>query len=154
MADRKRKSKRRSRSKQKRPLRKGFTLYLCHNLDYDEVWRALDKAGIRFKRHRDYFGGSADDVVLLKKVGKMNWILITYDKKQRTRYLERKLINEFKIREFAFTSGSLGNVGELLVKASDEMRSICKRHPGPFVGSISTSGHAYLRPDDEAALSL
>src|ERR1017187_3540898 len=103
MGDPKSKSKRRSRSKKQKPPPKGFTLYLDHNLDYDDLVEKLDRAGIRYKRHRDFFSGSTDDTVLLKKVGKRKWILVTFDKKQRTRHLERKLIEQFKIREFVFT---------------------------------------------------
>jgi hypothetical protein len=137
MADPKQRSKRRSDSK--RP-HKGFTLYLCHNLDYDDVVKALQRAGIRFKRHRDYFTGDTADEILLPKVGKHRWILITYDQKQRTRKIENVLIKRYKVREFVFTGGSLGNVGELLVAASRSMRNICKKREGPFIYSISSTG--------------
>jgi PIN like domain len=113
------------------------------------VANKLDRAGIRFKRHREFFSGSTDDTVLLKKVGEKKWILITFDKKQRTRCLEKKLIAHFKIREFAFTSNEIGDVGELLIRASGQMRSLCKRHPGPFVASITKGGNVHVRPDDE-----
>jgi hypothetical protein len=147
MVDPKPKSKRRSHSKKRTPP-KGFTLYLDHNLDYDELVEKLDRAGIRYKRHREFFSGSTDDAELLRKVGERNWILITFDKKQRTRLLERKLINQFKIREFVFTSAQLSDPGELLVLANRQMRSICKQHNGPFVASISKSGKVYFRPED------
>ena len=140
MVDPKPKSKRRSRSKKRKPPPRGFTLYLDHNLDYDELVEKLDRAGIRYKRHREFFSGSTDDRVLLKKVGQKNWVLITFDKKQRTRLLERKMIEQFKIREFVFTSREIGDPGDLLVKANRQMRAICKRHSGPFVASISKSG--------------
>jgi len=137
MADPKQRSKRRSDSKR---LLKGFTLYLCHNLDYDGVVNALDRAGIRFKRHRDFFSGDTDDEILLPKVGKHRWILVTYDQKQRTRKVENELIKRFRIREFVFTSGQLGDVGSILVKASSTMRNICRKREGPFVYSISVTG--------------
>jgi len=105
----------------------------------------LDRAGIRYKRHREFFAGSTDDTVLLQYVGKRNWILVTFDKKQRTRFLERKLINQFRIREFVFTSGEINDPGDLLVKANRQMRAICKKHDGPFVASISNSGKVYFR---------
>ena len=69
MTDPKPKSKRRSRSKRRKPPPKGFTLYLDHNLDYDELVEKLDRAGIRYKRHREFFSSSTDDTVLLRKVG-------------------------------------------------------------------------------------
>ena len=147
MVDPKPKSKKRSPSKKQRQL-KGFTLYLDHNLDYDELVEKLERAGIRYKRHREFFDGSVDDTVLLQLVGKKRWVLITFDKKQRTRFLERKLIEQFKIREFVFTSAEIGDPGDLLVKANRQMRNLCRNHAGPFVASISKSGKVYFRPED------
>jgi hypothetical protein len=124
---------------------------LCNNIDYDDVAIKLEKAGIRFKRHRDHFSGSTPDTVLLKEVGRKGWILITADKKQRTRLLERKVIEQYRVREFVFTAGDIGDVGDLLVKARKQMRNICSKHPGPFVASISKSGNVYFRGMDSAA---
>jgi len=129
----------------KKPLRRGFTLYLCHNLDYDDVADALNRSGIRFKRHREFFAGNTPDTKLLPKVGQHRWILVTFDQKQRTRAIENQLIKSYKIRQFVFTSGQIGNVGEILVKASATMRNICKRREGPFVYSISSSGNVKER---------
>ncbi|MGB0062872.1 MAG: hypothetical protein WBP85_00365, partial [Terracidiphilus sp.] len=91
---------------------------------------------------------------LLRKVGKKNWILVTFDKRQRTRLLEKKLIRQFKIREFVFTSNEIGDPGDLLVKANREMRAICRKHAGPFVASISKSGKVYFREGNESGESL
>jgi hypothetical protein len=90
---------------------------------------------------------------LLRKVAERKWILITFDKKQRTRLLERRLIEQFKIREFVFTSREIGDPGDLLVKACRQMRTICKKHDGPFVASIAKSGKVYFRPEDETGES-
>ena len=87
--------------------------------------------------------------MLLKKVGQKNWILITFDKKQRTRLLEKKLIEQFKIREFVLTSGNISDPGDLLVMASRQMRNICKRYEGPFVASILRSGKVYFRAENK-----
>ena len=143
MADPRQRSKKQSSSKKR--LR-GFTLYLCHNIDYDSVADMLRRNGIRFKRHRDCFAsGSTPDTELLKKVGKHRWILITADQKQRTRILESELIKQYRIRQFVFTSGQIGDVGELLVKANKGMRKLCSGDPGPFVASISKSGNVARR---------
>jgi hypothetical protein len=139
--------KRRRNKQRQRPL-KGFTLYLCANIDYDEVAETLRRAGIRFKRHRDCFQGSTPDTELLKEVGKRRWILITADKKQRTRMVEKQLIQQFRVREFVFISAQVGNVGELLVKASRQIRNLCRKNPGPFVASISQTGNVALRSLD------
>jgi hypothetical protein len=141
MVDPRQRSKKRSNSKRLR----GFTLYLCHNIDYDAVADVLRQNGIRFKRHRDYFAGSTPDTELLRKVGKQRWILITADQKQRTRTLESELIKHYKIRQFVFTSSEVGDVGKLLVKARISMRNLCSKNEGPFVASISKSGNVKMR---------
>jgi hypothetical protein len=137
MVDPRQRLKKRSDSNR---LRKGFTLYLCHNLDYNAVADKLDRAGIRYKRHRDYFSGEAPDTELLPKVGQHRWILVTFDQKQRTRVVESELIKRYKIRHFVFTSAQIGDVGDLLVKASRAMRSLCKKTDGPFCAAISKGG--------------
>jgi len=142
MADQKKKSKKRSTSKR---LLKGFTLYLCNNVDYDSVAATLQRNNIRFQRHRDHFRADAPDAELLRKVGKRRWILITADKKQRTRHLERQMIILYKVREFVFSSATVGDIGELLMKALRQMRKICRQNEGPFVATISQSGHVTLQ---------
>lgn len=150
MVDPKSKSKRRSRSKKRKPPPKGFTLYLDHNLDYDALVEKLDLAGIRYKRHRDFFSDSADDISILRKVGEKNWIMVTFDKKQRSRLLERRMIVQFRIREFIFTSSDIGDPGDLLVTAARQMRNLCRTKNGPFVATISKSGKVSLRPLEES----
>ena len=137
MADPRQRSKRRSNSKK---LRKGFTLYLCHNLDYDGVVKPLQRNGVRFKRHREFFSGDTPDTQLLRLVGKRRWILLTFDQKQRTRKVENEHIKQHKVRQFVFTSSQIGDVGEVLLKALPAMRNICRRRDGPFVYSISATG--------------
>lgn len=142
MADQKRKSAKQSISK--RPL-KGFTLYLCNCVDYDAVAETLDRNGIRYQRHRNHFKPDVEDTKLLQKIGKRRWILVTADKKQRTRYLERQMIVSHKVREFVLSSGEVGDIGEILVKARSQMRNLCRKNEGPFVASITSSGNVALQ---------
>lgn len=143
MGDRKPTSKKRSTSN-KRP-RRGFTFYLCNCVDYDSVCEVLERNGIRFKRHRSFFAGETPDTDILKLVGTKHWLLVTADKKQRTRHLERQMILLYKVREFVITAADVGDVGELLVSARRKMRAICSKNEGPFVASISKSGHVTLQ---------
>jgi hypothetical protein len=78
-------------------------------------------------------------------VGQKNWVLVTFDQKQRTRLLERKLIDQFSIRAFVFTSSGIADPSDILVKTNRQMRNICRKHEGPFVASISKSGKVYFR---------
>jgi hypothetical protein len=147
MAARKAKSKKRSSGKKpSRPL-KGFTLYLCQNVDFDELAEALDKANIRYQRHRDHFQSWVDDTVLLPLVGRKGWILITTDQRQRTRHIENQKIRQYRVREFVFAGGSLGAQAlcTALIKAKNKMRKLCRASRGPFIASISRSGDVRLR---------
>ncbi|HVB56021.1 MAG TPA: hypothetical protein VNE63_06250 [Candidatus Acidoferrales bacterium] len=105
----------------------------------------LQRNGIRFQRHRSHFHGDTPDTELLKKVGKRRWILITADKKQRTRHLERQMILLYKVREFVFTASEVGDIGALLVKARRQMKNLCRKNEGPFVAAISKNGNVSLR---------
>src|SRR5688572_29321451 len=107
MGERRKRSKKRSGSKKKQPLLKGFTLYLCQCVDYDEVAEALQRYGIRHQRHRNHFPGYAPDTELLKKIGKRRWILITADKRQRLKPLEKQMIEQFRVREFVFMAAAV-----------------------------------------------
>jgi len=55
------------------------------------------------------------------------------------------MIKQYKIRQFVFTSGEVGDVGQLLVKARVKMRNLCSKNEGPFVASISKSGNVAMR---------
>ena len=149
MAGRKGKSKKHSYGKERnRPL-KGFTLYLCENVDCDEAVEALRAVNVRCKRHKDQFPNqkSVPDEVLLPLVGAHRWILITTDQKQRTTPMERLKIVTFRVRQFVFTSGNLGKTAMVddLIKSLRRMREMCKSDAGPFSASISKGGHVKLR---------
>ena len=148
MGDRKRRSKKRSLSKKNQSPLKGFTLYLCNCVDYDEVVQALEKGGIRYRRHRQYFPGYAPDTELLRLVGTKRWILITGDRRQRIKPLEKQAIKQFKVREFLM--GGAGNLGERIVSARRKIRNLCLKNSGPFVAAILQSGDVVLRSLDDA----
>ncbi len=152
MGEQKKRSKKRSNSKNQNKLLRGFTLYLCNCVDYDQVADALHRAGIRYQRHRDHFKGSTPDTELLKKVGRKRWILITADKRQRIRPLERQLIIQFKVREFVLTGPELGDLGELLIKARKRMRNLCSKNQGPFIAALSKGGNIRLKALEGADL--
>lgn len=144
MGEMKRRSKKRSSSNKQRPL-KGFTLYLCNCVDYDEVYEALRNRGIRCQRHRNHFAADVPDTELLKKVGQRRWILITADKRQRLRPIERQMIKQYRVREFVINSPKAPDIGALLVKVSTKMRNLCRKNPGPFVASITGAGNVNLK---------
>jgi hypothetical protein len=149
MAAKRGKSKKRSRGKEPRRPLKAFTLYLCENVDYDEIAEALDRHGVRYKRHRDHFPNQSgiSDEILLRLVGEKGWILLTTDQRQRTREVEKLKIIQFNVRQFVFTSGNMSKNAliETLVKSKNSMRKFCSLNGGPFSASISKSGTVALR---------
>jgi hypothetical protein len=147
MGEKKRRSKKRSTSNKQRPL-KGFTLYLCNCVDYDEVFETLSRNGIRCQRHRNHFKADVPDIELLKKVGQRRWILITADKRQRIRPIERQMIRQYRVREFVINSPKVGSIGELLVRVRRKMRNLCAKNGGPFVASITAAGNITLKSID------
>jgi hypothetical protein len=147
MGEKRRRSKKRSSSNNQRPL-KGFTLYLCNCIDYPSVAETLHRHGFRFQRHRDHFPPDVEDVVLLKKVGLRKWILITGDKRQRIKPLEKAAIRQYKVRQFVIADAAIGDIGELIVRARRRMRNLCKRNTGPFIFAINPSGTISPRPLD------
>jgi hypothetical protein len=146
MGEPKRRSRKRSRSKNPPPL-KGFTLYLCQCVDYDDLANTLNRAGIRIKRHREFFSADAPDPELLKLVGEKRWILITGDRRQRVKPLERQAIKQYRVREFVI-SGT-GNLGQRIVNARRKIRNLCRTNRGPFVAAILDSGDIALRKLDD-----
>jgi hypothetical protein len=145
MGETKGRSKKRSSSNKQGPLLKGFTLYLCNCVDYDEVYEALRKSGIRCQRHRNHFRADVDDIELLKKIGQRHWILITADKRQRLRPIERQMIKQYRVREFVINAPKVTDVGALLVRVRQKMRNLCRKNAGPFVASITAAGHVNLK---------
>jgi hypothetical protein len=80
------------------------------------------EAGIKYERHlthfpRDKFPKTVADHVWLESVGRNDWIALTKDKRLRYLPLEREAIRTYKIRQFAFSSGTL---------SGEEMATILK----------------------------
>ena len=147
MGGHKGKSKKRSYGKELSKPRKRFTLFLDENIDFDDVASALASVGVRHIRHCDHFKPGVDDETVLAFVGKKRLILVTTDQRQRSRHLEKAQIIRHAIRQFVFTSGTLGKHTMIaaLLKARRKMRKLCSTNEGPFIASISKSGDVSLR---------
>jgi hypothetical protein len=116
-------------------------------VDFDELAEALDRANIRFQRHRAHFVQWVEDEVLLPLVGQEALDFGPTDQRQRTKQLENHKIRQYKVREFVFTDGTMGKalLCEVLLRAKNRMRKLCRDHDGPFVASISRSGDVKLK---------
>ena len=145
MADPRQKSRKRFRGKPVRPL-KNFTLYLDESFDSIEVKAALSKAGYKFRVFSDHFKKGEEDERILQLCGEHGWAMLTCDKRNRYRELERKAIQRFRVRQFIF-SGNLGGkeLADLLVDCHPAMRKFAQQNERPFVANVTKNGDIYLR---------
>jgi hypothetical protein len=74
--------------------------------------------------------------------------MLTRDRKNRYRGLERKMVLEHKLRQFVF-SGNIGGqrMAQLLVNIYPEMRKFARCNERPFVAIVTASRNIYLRMD-------
>jgi len=153
MGDPRQKSQKRFRGKSARPLR-NFTLYLDESFDCSEVKEALSKANIKFKLYSDHFPRGQEDEQILQLCGRHGWAMLTCDRKNRYRDLERKVVVRFRVRQFVF-SGNLGaeQLAKLLVETYSEMRRFARANERPFIAVVTKIGNIYLRMDKRGNLS-
>jgi PIN like domain len=145
MGDPKRRSKKRSIGK--RPL-KNFTLYLDQSFDCEEVKVALSAANIKFRVYTQDFKPGEDDTNILPLCGQHGWAMLTIDRKNRYRGLERQSIMRFRVRQFIFTANLGGAaLAQLLVSVYQKMRKFALENSRPFVAVITKNGDIYLRMD-------
>jgi len=109
---------------------------------------------VSYERHGAHFRSGALDDEWLPYVGSRKWVLVTSDKKIRYNELEREKVIRYGIREFVFTSGNLNGkmMGEILTKAMEKMKKLCKHHDPPFIASISKGGNVEVRYDKDGSV--
>jgi hypothetical protein len=106
----------------------------------------LVKANIKFVVYSQYFKGSTEDQNVLPLVGKRGWAMLTCDRRNRYRELERRAILLHRVRQFVF-SGNLGGpaLATLLVRIYPQMREFARKNDRPFVAVVTKGGHIELR---------
>src|ERR1700676_1161674 len=153
MGEPRQKSRKRFRGKPARPLR-NFTLYLDESFDCAEVKAALSKAHIKFKVFSEHFRKGEEDVRILQKCGQHGWAMLTCDKKNRYRDLERKVVLQNRLRQFVFSGNQGGlELAKLLVSAYPLMKQFARDHERPFIAVVTKVGNVYLRMDKNGKMS-
>jgi hypothetical protein len=152
MVDPKGRSERRFSGKSGKPL-KNFTLFLDESFDYTEVKQELVKANIKHRVYTEFFTRGEEDCDMLPLVGRRGWAMLTCDKRNRRRGLERKAILLHNVRQFVF-QGNLGGIymGNLLVKTYPRLREFARRNQRPFVAIVTKAGNINLRMDKDGNL--
>ena len=115
---------------------------------------ALSAANIKFRVYSQDFTGGEEDSNILPLVGKRGWAMLTCDSQNRYRLLERKTIQQHRVRQFIF-SGNLGaaRLAELIVSVYPKMRSFARENERPFVAVITKSGEINLRMDHKGTFA-
>jgi hypothetical protein len=118
------------------------------------VKEALSKANIKFRLYSDHFKKGEDDELILQLCGRHGWAMLTCDRKNRYRELERRTIIRSRVRQFVF-SGNLGGeqLARLLVSNYSEMRRFAREHERPFIAVVTKAGNVYLRMDSKGNVS-
>lgn len=119
------------------------TLYLDENVcETSAIVETLRREQFPFRRHLEFFERGVEDDVRLQLPGLMGWSVLTKDKGHRYQPLERAQLIAHCIREFAFSSGNLSGeqMAELLGLNLRKIDRLGRKHPPPFVASISRTG--------------
>jgi hypothetical protein len=130
-------------STEKQPHSYRSVLYLDENLcECVQIQRVLTDAAFPFKRHLEFFPRGILDKDWLPLPGRNGWAVLTKDKAQRFTPLEKASIIQHSLKIFAFSSGNLSGVemADLLRTNLSRIDRHARKHPAPFVVSISKSG--------------
>jgi len=92
-----------------------------------------------------------EDEQILALCGRRGWAILTCDRKNRYRNLERSVVISTRVRQFVF-SGNLGGEGlaKLLVKIYPRVREFTRENERPFIAVVTEIGNVYLRMDSKS----
>jgi hypothetical protein len=109
---------------------------------------ALNKANIKYRAFSSKFKKGEEDHRILELCGRRGWAVLTCDRRNRYRELERKTVMRYKVRQFVF-SANLGGpaLANLLVTVYPDMREFARENERPFVAIVTAVGNIYLRMD-------
>lgn len=101
---------------------------------------------IKFRIYSEFFKPGSEDPDILDLAGKHGWAMLTIDRKNRYRELERKSIFRHRVRQFIF-SANLGGaaLAKLIVEVYPKMRKFARENERPFVAVVTKGGDIYGR---------
>ena len=111
---------------------------------------ALARENIKYIPFSAKFKKGEEDQKILEACGRHGWAMLTCDRRNRYRELERRAVLQNRVRQFVF-SANLGGLAlaNLLVKVYQEMRKFSRQHGRPFVAIVTRVGNIYLRMDKQ-----
>lgn len=105
----------------------------------DEIKKV--RPGARWKG--DLFPLDTKDSVWLQVAGEQGWLVITHDKKIRTRPGERRAIMEHGVGCFILAyrqNLKKPEIAEMVLSALEDMEELFERTPRPFIYTVSKDG--------------
>lgn len=115
------------------------TFYLDECLGGQKVYSALTQAGIKVELHSNHFPRGTPDDQWLPVVGERGWILLTQDKKIRSRKNEILALRDSGVCAFIIAAKGLRGeeIGELIVRVMPKIERILKNTGPPIVAIIN-----------------
>jgi hypothetical protein len=107
----------------------------------------LEAASVQYVSHLDRFAPGTPDTEWLPEIARAGWCLLTSDVRIRYNQLERKAVQDHKIRMFCFSRNNLSglDMAYALEKALPQMRYLSQEEPAPFIAAITRAGEVSVR---------
>jgi predicted nuclease of predicted toxin-antitoxin system len=120
--------------------------FIDRALGNKDVPGILRNEGFLVEIHSDHFSHDAPDIEWLAAVGKRDWVVLSKDKKIRTRRLEREALLNANVAAFILTSGRITgeDMGRAFVKAHSLMLKFLSEHQRPFIAAVTRDGEVKL----------
>jgi hypothetical protein len=121
--------------------------FVDRSLGSVDVPAGLRAAGATIEIHDDHFPQTQADVAWLPTVGGAGWVVLTKDRRIRTRKLEAQALMDAGVGPFVLTAGDVtgAEMAEALVKALPRMRRMAAKLVRPFIATVSRSGDVTLQ---------
>lgn len=91
--------------------------------------------------HKDHFNSDCEDAEWLQAVGKNGWVVLTSDRKIRSRQVEVAAMLRSGVAAFVFTAGTTAEANaKSFLKALPQVEGCLEKYDRPFVAQITASG--------------
>ncbi len=119
-----------------------LTFVLDEALGRNIVAGALRAAGLRIEILTDHYAAGTPDAVWLPEIGRRGWVLLTKDKRIRSRPAEVVALIAGDVRAFCLTGGEMRGeaMARAFLAAMPRIRSLVDAHAGPLVATVSPAG--------------
>jgi len=103
---------------------------------------ALRAAGLRVVVHDDRFPPGTLDEDWLAEAGRLDWLVLTKDKRIRYRQIERRALERAGVGAFVFTGKDLTGeeMAQAIVKALPKILRFARKTPRPFIATVTAGG--------------